>query len=100
LSYFFFLLLLLRLQSISFSSKTQIPQKFNTKFRTFFFKFFFYTETREGDCYGGVGGSSAGPELRENVCLPTNKRRRWRQRQDGAGVIFVAKSGDDPTINI
>jgi hypothetical protein len=29
----------------------------------------------------------------------TNKRR-WRQRQDGAGVIFVAKSGDDPTIKI
>jgi hypothetical protein len=50
----------------------------------------FYTERRKGDCYGGVGGPSAGPELRENVCLPTNKRR-WRQRQDGAGVIFAAK---------
>jgi hypothetical protein len=34
------------------------------------------------------------------VCRQTNKRRRWRQRQDGAGVIFVAKSGDDPTIKI
>ncbi len=39
-------------------------------------------------------GSSAGPELRQNVLFAdkqTNKRR-WRQRQDGAGVmILVAK---------
>jgi hypothetical protein len=55
----------------------------------------FYTERRERDCYGGVVGGGVqcrpGTTTKRLFADKQTNKRRWRQRQDGAGVIFVAK---------
>jgi hypothetical protein len=82
--------------------KHKSRKKIQHKFRTFFFKKKFYTERREGDCYGGVlvGGSSAGPELRQNVCSPTSKQTAMAPASGRGRSDLCSQNGDDPTIKI
>jgi hypothetical protein len=73
-----------------FLLKNTNPAKIQHKFRTFFFK---KKKTLHGEERRIV--REGGPVQARNyektlVCRQTNGRR-WRQRQEGAGVMFVAK---------
>jgi hypothetical protein len=57
-----------------------------------------FTRRGEKDC--SWGGSSAGPELRENACLPTNKRTAMAPASGRGRSDVCSQTGDDPTIKI